>query len=67
MYETYFDNFQPYFREENLQLRYIDTDGMILSMKTQNNIKDLKKLEDIFDFGNLIENHELFSTKKIYW
>ena len=32
-----------------LQLRYIDTDGMILSLKTENNIKDLKNSEDIFD------------------
>ena len=33
-------------------------------MKTQNNIKDLKILEDIFDFRNLNENHELFGEKK---
>ena len=26
-------------------------------------IKDLKKLEDIFDFSNLDENHELISKK----
>ena len=36
---------------------------MILSMKTENIIKDLKNLEDIFDFSNLGENHELFSNK----
>ena len=36
---------------------------MILSMKTENIINDLKKLEDIFDFSNLDENHELFSNK----
>ena len=35
MYETYYDNLQPYFGQENLQLHYIDTDGMILSMKTE--------------------------------
>ena len=33
-------------------------------MKTQNIIKDLKTLEDIFDFSNLDENHELFSDGK---
>ena len=32
-------------------------------MKTQNIIKDLKSLEDIFDFSNLDENHELFRNK----
>ena len=36
---------------------------MILSMKTENIIKDLKNLQDIFDFGNLNENHELSSNK----
>ena len=63
MYETYYGTLQPYFGQENLQLHYIDTDGMILSMKTKDIIKDLKKLEDIFDFSILDENHELFSEK----
>ena len=63
MYETYYDTLQPYFGQENLQLHYIDTDGMILSMKTENIINDLKNLEDIFDYSNLDENHELFSNK----
>ena len=36
---------------------------MILSMKTQNIIKDLKNLEDIFHFSNLNKNHELYSNK----
>ena len=36
---------------------------MIFSMKTENIIKSLNKLEDIFDFSNLDENHELFSSK----
>ena len=63
MYETYYDTLQPYFSQENLQLHYIDTDGMILSMKTENIIKDSKNSEDIFDFGNLDQNHELFSEK----
>ena len=63
MYETYYDKLQPYFRQQNLKLHCIDTDGTILSRKTQNIIKDLKNLEDIFDFSNLDENHELFSNK----
>ena len=63
MYETYYDTLQPYFIRENLQLHYIDMDGMILSMKTKDIIKDLKNLEDIFDFSNLDVNHELFSNK----
>ena len=63
MYETYYDTLQPYFGQENLQLNYIDTDGMFLSMKTKDIIKDLKNLEDIFDFSNLDKNHEVFSDK----
>ena len=63
MYETYYDTLQPYFGQENLQLHYIDTDGMILSLKTKDIIKGLKNLEDIFDFSNLDENHELFSER----
>ena len=63
MYETYYDTLQPYFAHENLQLHYIDTDGMILSMKTKDIIKDLKNSEEIFNFSNLDENHELFSER----
>ena len=63
MYETYYDTLQPYFGQENLQLHYINTDGMILSMKTKDIIKDLKNLEDILDFSNLDENKGLFSEK----
>ena len=64
MYETYYKILQPYFRQEKLQLHYIDTDGMILSMNTKDIINDLKNLEIIFDFSNLDENHELISEKK---
>ena len=63
MYETYYDTLQPFFGQENLQLHYLDTDRMILSMITNDIIKDLKNLEDIFDFSNLDKNHELFSNR----
>ena len=63
MYETYYDTLQPYFGQENLQLHYMDTDGMILSMNTKNIINDLKNLGDIFDFSNLDENLDSFSNK----
>ena len=63
MYETYFDILQPYFGQENIQLHYMDTDSFILSVNTKDIIKDLKKLEDIFDFSNLDKTHELFSNK----
>ena len=63
LYETYYDKLQPYFGHENIQLHYIDTDAFLLSVNTKDIIKYLKKLEDIFDFSNLDENHELFSEK----
>ena len=40
MYGTYYDTLKPYFSQEKLQLQYIDTDGMILSIKTENIIKE---------------------------
>ena len=63
MYETYYDILQPYFGQENIQLHYIDTDSFLLSVNTKDIIKDLKNLEDVFDFSNLDKNHELFSNK----
>ena len=62
-YETYYDILQPYFGKENIQLHYMDTDSFVLSVNTKDVIKDLKNLEDIFDFSNLDKNHELFSNK----
>ena len=63
MYETYYDTLQPYFGQENIHPHYMDTDSFVLSVNTKDIIKDLKNLEDIFDFSNLDENHELFSNK----
>ena len=64
MYETYYDTLQPYFGQKNIQLHYMDCDSFVLSIKSENIIKDLKNLEDIFDFSNIDENHELYSKKK---
>ena len=63
MYETYYNILQPYFGQEKIQLHYMDTDSFILSLNTKDIIKDLKNLEDIFDFSNLDNNHEIFSHK----
>ena len=63
MYETYYDKLEPYFGQENIQLHYIGTDAFLLSVNTNDIIRDLKYLEDIFDFINLDEKHELFSNK----
>ena len=63
MYETYYETLQPYFGQKILQLHYMGCDSFILSIKSENIIKDLKNLEDIFDFSNIDENHELYSKK----
>ena len=63
MYEIYSDKLQPYFGQENIHLHYMDTDSFILGVDTKDIIRDLKNLEDLFDFSNLDENHELFSNK----
>ena len=63
MYETYYDKLQPYFKQQKIQLHYMDTDGIVLSVNTKDIIKDLKNLEDLFDFSILSENYELFSNK----
>ena len=63
MYKTYYNILQLYFGQQNIQLQYLDTDSFVLSVNTKDFIKDLKKLEDIFDFSNLDKNHELFSNK----
>ena len=41
----------------------MDCDSFVLSIKTQNKNNDLKNPEELFDFSNLNENHELFSNK----
>ena len=63
LYETYYDKIQPYFGQEIIQIHYMDTDSFVLSVNTKDIIEDLKILEDIFDFSNIDEHHELFSNK----
>ena len=41
----------------------MDTDSFVLNVNTKDIIKDLKNLEDIFEFSNLDKTHELFSNK----
>ena len=63
LYEIYYDILQPYFGHENIHLHFMDTDSFVLSVNTKYIIKDLKYIENLFDFSNLDENHELFSNK----
>ena len=41
----------------------MDTDSFVLSVNTEDIIKDLKNFRDLFDFTNLSENQELFGKK----
>ena len=63
MYETFYDKLQPYFGQEKIQLLSIDTDAFVSRVNTKDIINDLKNLEDLIDFSNLDENHELISNE----
>ena len=63
-HETYYDKLRPFFGGKNLQCHYIDSDAIVLSIVSKDIIKDLKKLEDMFDFSNLDKKHETFNNKK---
>ena len=63
VYETFYDKLQPYFGQESIQLHYIDTIGVVIRINTKHIIEDIQHLENIFDFSNLDENHELFNIK----
>ena len=47
MYETYYEEVQPYFGSDNIQSHYFDCDDVVLSNKTENIIRDLSNLEDL--------------------
>ena len=63
MYESYYENLQPCFGGKKIQLHYLDTDSFVLSVDTENFIKHLKNLEDLFVFSNLSQILELFRNK----
>ena len=45
MYETYYDKLEPYFRQENIQLHYMDTDSFVLSVNTKDMSKPRGEIE----------------------
>ena len=50
MYETNYEQLQPYFGLENIRNQNNDMEALVLSIKTEDIIRDLKNLEDLFDF-----------------
>ena len=66
MYETYYDKLQKYFGIDGIQIHYQDTDAFIMSLKTTDVINDLSNLQkqyNLFDFSNLNKNHILYSNE----
>ena len=49
--------------EKNLELHYMNIENLRLSVNNKDIIKDLKNLEDMFDFSNLDKNDELSVIK----
>ena len=41
----------------------MDTDSNMIGLSTKDIIKELRGLENSFDFSNLDKNHQLFSNK----
>ena len=61
MYEFYYHKLQPYYNGK-IKQQNMDKDSFILSIKTEDLIKDLKYFQNDFDFSELDENHELYDT-----
>ena len=62
MYEWFYVKMLPYFREDKLELHYLDTDSFIFSFKPiESLIEDLKQLKEDFNFSDLDSTHELYS------
>ena len=66
-YESDYDILQPYFGENNIQIQYMDTDSVVLSVDTKGVIRDLKHLDDQMEFSKLGKNYESFSIKNKSW
>ena len=64
MYKFYYETLQPYFKAENLELLYLDTDSFVLKIKTDDLTKDLTALKEHFDFSNYPKDHPLYDTNK---
>ena len=58
----HYSKIQHYFGQKIL-CHYIDTDAFVLSLFTKDFNRDLKNLEDLFDFNSLVENYDFFSNR----
>ena len=49
LYETYYDELQHYVGEKIILLPCMDTDSLVSSINTNDNVKDSQNLKDLFD------------------
>ena len=64
MYDWFYDQMQPYFGEDNVELQYLDTDSFIFSFKPAKGLNEhIKHFEKDFDFSDLDPSHELYSEE----
>ena len=63
MHESFYDKLHSDFGEKTIQNLYKNTDAFVLSIFSKVKIKDLENHQDIFDFSNLSESHEICSNK----
>ena len=53
MYETYYDELQPYLGEKDIQSHFMNTYSFVFSIKRLDVIEDLYNLKDILDFSKI--------------
>jgi hypothetical protein len=71
MYETYYEVFEPKFKDttasptdskSGINILYGDTDSFIFNIYTEDIYKDLEDLKDTMDFSEYPTDHPLYST-----
>ena len=67
VYSLYYDHFKSYYGKR-IQLIYSDTDSLLVEIKSNDIVNDMKHFDNIMDFGDLPRDHPLYSptnSKKI--
>ena len=63
--KPFFNQPQPFFGLNNIQLQYFDTDSLVKCFDTDKLVTDLKKNKrqlDLFDFSKIIGNPDLYKS-----
>ena len=64
LYETFYDNLQPYFGENNINYNIWVTESPVISIKAVNMNESFYNVKDQFDFGNINEENDFFHKRK---